>query len=106
MMEKTKTEASHFKWVKWKNALCAGLQMATSASSLIEGFLSWGMATSAGGLINSCLLPLVVWLIATFACGWINGVFCRCDLIDGVFCLWEWLIDVFFFLIDVFYLEK
>jgi len=30
MMMKTKTEASQFKWVKWKNALCAGLQMATS----------------------------------------------------------------------------
>jgi len=45
------------------------------------------MATSAGGLINSCLLPLVVWLIATYACGLITGVFCRCDLIDGVFCL-------------------
>jgi len=26
-----KTEASQFKWAKWKNALYAGLQMATSA---------------------------------------------------------------------------
>jgi len=31
MMMKTKTEASQFKWVEWKNALCAGFQMATSA---------------------------------------------------------------------------
>ena len=29
--KKTKTEASQFKWVKWKNAVYAGLQMATSA---------------------------------------------------------------------------
>jgi len=29
--EKTKTEASQFKWAEWKNALCAGLQMVTSA---------------------------------------------------------------------------
>jgi len=28
--KKKKTEASQFKWVEWKNALRAGLQMATS----------------------------------------------------------------------------
>jgi len=70
--------------------------MATSTSTLIEGFLSWEMATSADGLINSCLLPLVVWLIATSACSLIKGVFCRCDLIDGVF-LPVRMIDWWFF---------
>ena len=37
-----KIEASHFKWVKWKNALCVGLQMATSACGSIDGdFCLW-----------------------------------------------------------------
>ena len=40
MMEKT--EASQFKWARWKNALYAGLQMATSSCGLIEGdFYRW-----------------------------------------------------------------
>ena len=40
--KKTKTEASQFKWVKWKNALRAGLQMASSAYGLIDGdFCLW-----------------------------------------------------------------
>ena len=64
-------------WFDWWRFLPMVWWMATSASSLIEGFLSWEMATSAGGLINSCLLPLMVWLIATSACGLIDGVFCR-----------------------------
>jgi len=37
MMMKTKTEASQFKWVNWKNAIYAGLQMTTSAGGLIDG---------------------------------------------------------------------
>jgi len=40
--KKIKTEASQFKWVKWKNALCAGLQMVTSAYGLMnDDFSLW-----------------------------------------------------------------
>ena len=55
---KTKTEVSQFKWVKWKNALCASLQMATSVR-LIDW---WGF------------IPR-------------NGVFSP-GLMNGDFCLW------------------
>jgi len=103
---KTKTEASQFKWVKWKNELCAGLQMVTSVR-LVDwwGFIPrngdfylwfdwwrllpmvWLMASFAAyGLINGdfChlwfdwwrFLPMVCWM-ATFAYGSIDGVFCR-----------------------------
>jgi len=60
--KKTKTEASQFKWVKWKNALCASSQIATSVSWLIDGFYpkKWR------------LLP-VVWLMTSPACGLIDG---------------------------------
>jgi len=49
---KTKTEASQFKWVNWSNALCAGLQMATSAKVFDWWVLSRLMATLACGLMN------------------------------------------------------
>ena len=95
---KTKTEASQFKLVNWRNALGAGLQMVTSAKWLIDGFYP-EMATSASGLIDGDFCQSV-WLMGFIP---IDGDFClwywwmttsACALIDGDFCqMVDWLVS-------------
>jgi len=63
-----KTEASQFKWAKWKNALYAGLQIATSSC-----VRKWR------------LLPVVG--NGDF-CQWLEMATSSCGLIEGDFCLW------------------
>jgi len=80
---KTKTEASQFKWVNWRNALCAVYKWRLLPKCLIDGFYLdwWG-------------LPPVVWL---------NGDFYLCFdrlrllpkcLIDGFYPDWWRLLPV------------
>jgi len=104
-MMKTKTEASQFKWVEWKNALCVGLQMATSAKVVelmgcypfdewINGLLPlqccdyWALPHQ---LVWIWALPPISWFengfeYGLYPIGWFEyGFYPICGLFEGLY---------------------